>query len=92
MTDLSNRELMAMNEEGFEKIIKNPDNLKKIGSDARHVQIVLFHMLRKNLNAIDNFNTSSEQNSKAINRLTWAILGLMIVQIFIALALLLIGT
>ena len=91
MTDLSNRELMAMNEEDFEKIIKNPDNFKKIGLDAGHVQIVLFHILRKNLNAIDNFNTSSERNSKVINRLTWAILGLMIVQILIAVVLLVVA-
>lgn len=83
MTDLSNRELMAMNEEDFETIIQDPDNLRRIGSDAGHVQIVLFHMLRKNFNAIDNFNTSSKQNSKVINRLTFVILVLMIVQIAI---------
>jgi hypothetical protein len=84
MKDLSNREIMAMSENDFEEIINNPEDLKRIGSDAGHVQIVLFHMLRKNLKAIDNFNKSSEKSSNMIKKLTWVIVLLMIVQIIIA--------
>lgn len=73
-----------MSENDFEEIINNPEDLKRIGSDAGHVQIVLFHMLRKNLKAIDNFNKSSEKGSNMIKRLTWVIVLLMIVQIIIA--------
>lgn len=83
MVDLSLSELMAMNENEFEKVIKNPEALKQIGVDTRHVQVVLFHMLRKNLGAIDDFSNTSQKSSRAINRLTWVIVVLMVVQILI---------
>jgi hypothetical protein len=83
--DLSISELMAMPDEKVDEMLIDRSALRKIGCDERHVRVVLFHVLRKNWRAIENFSLASERSAKMINRLTLLIVALMVVQVAVAL-------
>lgn len=82
--DLSIDRLMAMSDQEFDEILDDGIALRRIALDERHVQVVLFHMLKKNFKAIETFSVASEKSSRTVNRLTWLVVLLMVVQILVA--------
>jgi hypothetical protein len=75
--DLSLSNLLPMSLKEMKKILDNKKTLEQISKDQRHVQILIYQMLRYNTKAIKNFNRSSAL-------LSIAILILVIVELILA--------
>ena len=77
VTDLSLSDLLPESLKKLEEILNNKKNLEKIARDPRHVQILIYHMIRFNTKAIKKFNLSS-------TLLSFALFVLVIVQVILA--------
>lgn len=84
-TDLSLPKLLTMSPEDIKKeILEKKENLERIATDERHVRILVYHMLRFNIKAIDDFNKTSKRASNVLVFLSIAMTVVVLVQLLVA--------
>lgn len=81
--DLSLSNLLPISLKEMEKILDSKEALKQIAKDARHVQVLIYHMLRFNVKAIDEFNKSSKRISKVLIFLSIAMTVVALVHLVV---------
>lgn len=81
--DLSLSNLLPKSLKEMENILDSKEALKQIAKDARHVQVLIYHMLRFNVKAIDEFNKSSNRISKVLIFLSIAMTVVALVHLVV---------
>jgi hypothetical protein len=82
--DLSLSNLLPMPIDEIEKFLDKRETLEQIAKDPRHVQILIYHMLRFNVKAIDDFNKTSKRASNVLILLSIAMIVIVLVQLLVA--------